>query len=159
MWREREKRDTSQAERPQEKPVLLTLCSWTASLQSCEKINFCCLRQLAFGSFVKWKKVKVLVAQSCLTLCTPMDCSSPGFSVHGVLLTTILEWVDIPISRRSSQPRDQTKVSCIAGRFFTRWATREAPSGFVMATLKKKIQAPKERNFGISSTESTQALG
>ena len=54
------------------------------------------------------KKVKVLVAQSCLTLCNPMNCSSPGFSVHGILQARILEWVAIPFSRGSSQPRDWT---------------------------------------------------
>ena len=50
-------------------------------------------------------KVKVLVTQSCLTLCNPMDCSPPGSSVHAVLQARILEWVAIPFSRRSSQPR------------------------------------------------------
>ena len=62
-----------------------------------------------------WKvwKVKVLVAQLCLTLCDPMAWSPPGFSVHGILQARILEWVTIPFSRGSSQPRDQTQVSCI----------------------------------------------
>ena len=60
------------------------------------------------------KKVKVKVAQSCLTLCDPMDCI-----VHGILQARILEWVAIPFPRGSSQPRDQTQVSPIAGRFFT----------------------------------------
>ena len=46
------------------------------------------------------------VAQSCLTLCDPMDCSLPGFSVHGILQARILEWVTISFSRGSSQPRD-----------------------------------------------------
>ena len=68
----------------------------------------------------------VYVTQSCLTLCNPMDCSPPGFSVHGVLRARILEWVAIPFSRGSSRPRDWTCVSCIAGRFFRIWATREA---------------------------------
>ena len=63
--------------------------------------------------------VCVLVTQSCLTLCNPMDCSPPGSSVHGILQERILEWVAIPFSRGSSWPRDQTWVSCIAGRFFT----------------------------------------
>ena len=45
--------------------------------------------------------------------------SPPGSSVHGILQARILEWVAIPFSRGSSQPRDQTWVSCIAGRFFT----------------------------------------
>ena len=52
------------------------------------------------------EKVKVLVAQSCLTLCDPMDCSLPGFSVHGILQAKILEWVAIFFSRGSSQLRD-----------------------------------------------------
>ena len=56
-------------------------------------------------------KVKLLVAQWCLTLCDPMDCSLPGFSVHGIVQATILEWVAIPFSRGSSQPRDGTWVS------------------------------------------------
>ena len=68
-------------------------------------------------------KVKVLVAQSCRILCHPMDCSPPGSSVYGILQARILEWVAIPFSLGSSQPRDQTWVSCIAGRFLTIWAT------------------------------------
>ena len=63
--------------------------------------------------------MKVLFAQSCLTLCDPVDCSPPGSSVHGILQAGILERVAIPFSRGSSQPRDQTEVSCIAGRYFT----------------------------------------
>ena len=51
------------------------------------------------------------------------DCSLPGSSVHGLLQTEIREWVTIPFSRGSSQARDQTWVSCMAGRFFTIWAT------------------------------------
>ena len=57
-----------------------------------------------------------------------MDCSPPSSSVHGILQARILEWVVIPFSRGSSQPRDRTQVSSIAGRFFTIWATREAQS-------------------------------
>ena len=54
-----------------------------------------------------------------------MDYSPPGSSVHGILQVRIIEWVAIPFSRGSSQPRDRTQVSHIAGRFFTIWATRE----------------------------------
>ena len=61
----------------------------------------------------------VLVAQSCPTLCNPVDWSLPGSSVHRILQAKILEWIDIPFSRRSSRLSDQTQVSCIAGRFFT----------------------------------------
>ena len=56
----------------------------------------------------------------------------PSSSVHGVLQARILEWVAMPFSRGSSQPRDQTQVSCTADRFFTSWATREAPVNCIM---------------------------
>ena len=70
--------------------------------------------------------VCVLVAQSCPSLCDPMDCSPPGSSVHGILQARILEWVAMLSSRGSSQPRDQTQVFHIAGGFFIIWVTREA---------------------------------
>ena len=53
--------------------------------------------------------VYVLVAQLCPTLCHPMDCSPPGSSVHGILQARTLEWVAIPLSRGSSQPKNQTR--------------------------------------------------
>ena len=56
---------------------------------------------------------------SCPTLCDPMDLSLLGSSVHEILQARILEWIAIPFSRGSSQPRDGTQVSCIAGRFLT----------------------------------------
>ena len=62
---------------------------------------------------------KVEVAQSCPTLCDPMDCSLPGSSVHGIFQTRVLEWVAISFSKGSSLPRDPTQVSCIVGRRFT----------------------------------------
>ena len=68
----------------------------------------------------------VLAGQSCLTLHNPSLYSPPGSSVHKILKTRILKWVVIPFSRRSSWPRNWTQISCIAGRFFTVWATREA---------------------------------
>ena len=70
---------------------------------------------------------EVKVAQSCPTFWDPMDCSSPGSSVHGILQARILKWVAIPFPRGFSG--DQTWVSCIAGRSFAIWATREAPLG------------------------------
>ena len=63
---------------------------------------------------------EVKVAQSCLTLFNPMDCT-----VHGILQARILGWVAVPFSR-CSQPRDWTQISHIAGGFFTSWATRKA---------------------------------
>ena len=70
-------------------------------------------------------KVKVLAALSCLTLRDPMDCSPPGSSAHGILRARIVVWVEISFSRGSSTPRDQTWVSCIAGRFLTISASRK----------------------------------
>ena len=63
--------------------------------------------------------------QLCPTLCNLMDCSPPGSSVHGILQTRILEWVAMPSSRGASWPRNRIWVSCIAGRIFTIWATRD----------------------------------
>ena len=68
--------------------------------------------------------MKVLVAQSCLTVCDPMGL--PDSSVRGILQTKILEWVVIPFSRGSSQPRDQTQATYIASRFFTIFALYES---------------------------------
>ena len=87
----------------------------------------------------KWSEMKVTqsclilcvcvwvceVAQLCPTLCDLVDCSPPGSSLHGILQARILGWVAFPFSRGSSQPRDWTQVSHIAGGFFTSWATRE----------------------------------
>jgi len=70
-----------------------------------------------------------LVTESCPTLCNPMNCSPPGSSFHGISQARILEWVAISFSKGSSQPRDQTRVSCvsyIAGRCFT-----AEPSGLI----------------------------
>ena len=64
------------------------------------------------------------VTQSCPTLCNPVDCSLPGSSIHGIFQGRILEWIAIPFSRRSSQPREWTQVSRIVGRCFIVW-----PSG------------------------------
>ena len=72
----------------------------------------------------------VLVAQPFTTLCESMDCHPPKSSVNGILQARILAWVAIPFSRGSSQPRDQTWVSCVAGRFFIIWTAREAQSKF-----------------------------
>ena len=65
----------------------------------------------------------VLSTQLCLTLCRPVDCNSPGFSVHGIVQARILERVAISYSRESSQPRDQTLISCIAWKILYHHAT------------------------------------
>ena len=101
----------------------LRCCTWVFS--SCGEWELLCCRAQAShcGGF---SSVKVLVAQSCPTLCDPMNCSPSGSYVHGILQARILEWVAMPFSRGSSWPRNQTRVSCISGRFFTVWATSEA---------------------------------
>ena len=67
------------------------------------------------------------VAQSCPSLCDPVDCSLPGSSVHGILQAKIQQWVAISFSRGSSRPRDQTRtwISRIGGRCFNLWAPRD----------------------------------
>ena len=71
------------------------------------------------------KKKDSEATQSCPTLCNPMDCSLPAFSVHGIFQAKVLECVVISFSRGAFRPRDQTWVSHIAGKCFTIWATRE----------------------------------
>ena len=75
---------------------------------------------IADGFFTIWA-TKVKVAQSYVTLCDPME-----YTAHGILQARTLEWVAYPFSNRSSQPRNRTGVSCIAGGFFTSWATTVA---------------------------------
>ena len=89
----------------------------SSTQQSGHLMKMCCPNERRTGL----SSVAVLVAQLCPTLCVPMDCSPPSSSGYGILRARILEWVAISFSRGSSQPRDQTWVSCIcgAGRFFT----------------------------------------
>ena len=88
--------------------------------------------------------VLCLVAQSCPTLCDPMDCSPLGSSVHGILQA-------MSSSRGSSQPRGWTQVSHIAGRFFTIWATREAQEylEWVASPFSRRSSWPRNRT-GVS---------
>ena len=66
------------------------------------------------------------VARLYPALCDPMDCSPPGSSIHAIFQARVLKWIAVCFSRGSSWPRDPTPVSCIPGRRFTIWATREA---------------------------------
>ena len=73
-----------------------------------------CLTE-CYNEDLPWSVPKVRVqAKLCPTLCNPMDCSLPGSSVHGILQTRILEWVTLPSSRGSSQPRDWTHISYVS---------------------------------------------
>ena len=91
-------------------------------------LHLLCLLHWQVGSLPLVPPEELKWSQSCPTLCDPVDCSLPGSSVHGILQVRILEWVAISFSRGASQLRDWTWVSCIAGRRFTLWATRELPA-------------------------------
>ena len=76
-----------------------------------------------------------------------------GRYVHGTLQARVLEWVAVPFSRGSSQPRDQTQVSCIAGGFFTSWATWEVahkPYSRILPTGKKSFVGKKRSNNNLN---------
>ena len=104
---------------------------------------------------------------------TPMDCYSPSdSSVHGILQARILKWIAILFSRRSSRPRDQTLVSCIACRFFTTWAIRKVPivriprayiipvnlKTWVKLTLFRKVQIVKINPRGNSLNKYNESM-
>ena len=103
--------------------VRLLVTSWTAAFQAPPSMEF---SRQEYWSGVRlpsprYTLSEVKVIQSCLTLCDPMD-----YTVHEILQARILERVAFSFSRGSSQPRNRTQVSCIAGGFFTNWAIREA---------------------------------
>ena len=94
-------------------PLLTERWPWTSHLIAL------CLSFLICKMEMKevWKSQSLSRVQFFATPWTSLS----GTSVHGILQARILEWVAIPFSRGSSQPRDQTQVSCISGRFFTIW--------------------------------------
>ena len=87
----------------------------------------------------------ILVLQLCPTLC-----SSINYTVHEILQGRILEWVAFPFSRGSSQSRDQTQVSHIAGRFFTSWAAKARTSNF---TICMEIQKTSNSQSNLEKEE------
>ena len=103
-------------------------------------------------------------AQSCPTVCDPMDCRLPGSSVHGIFQERILQWVAISYSRGSSQPRNWTCVSCIGRRIFYQYATWDSlwkqnqdtiPSERALSwrpVHAKLIENGSERNVAVSGT-------
>ena len=96
------------------------VCPMACGIHLDQGFNLCPLRWQA-DSLLLAHQGKVKVTQSHWTLCDPIE-----YTVHGILQARIVEWVTVPFSRGSSQPRYGTQVSRIAGRFFTSWATREA---------------------------------
>ena len=93
----------------------------------------------------------VSVTQSRPTPCDLMDYSPPSSSVHGIIQTRILEWVAIPFSRVSFWPRNWIWVFCIAGRFFTIWAIREAQYYYMIQQFHFWVYTPKERKQGLKT--------
>ena len=87
-----------------------------------------------------------VVTKLCSTVCGPMDCSPPGYSVHGISQAKILEWVAISFSRGSSQSRGGTWVSWIASRVFAKGATSKAPKSkctYIQTKLHKVLRKKK----------------
>ena len=101
-----------------------------------------------FSSIMIYHRIlNVVPWQPCQTLCDPMD-----YTVHGILQARILEWVAFPFSRGSSQPRDRTQASRMAGRFFASWAT-----GKDNIKLASNTWRPTRRsNTSLYSKEQTQ---
>ena len=102
-------------------------------------------RQYSWSSHLwKWK---VKVTRLCLTLCNPMD-----YTVHGIVQARILEGVAVPFSSGSSWPRNRTGVSCIAGGFFTSWATILWISSKMSFEISANSGLCRKRNFGKCSS-------
>ena len=102
------------------------------------------------------RKLKLVVrAQSCLTLCDPMDYSPPGSSVHGIFQARILQWVVMPSSRGSSQLRDQTHVfyvSCLAGRV----PPGKPPLPHYLGPIKREDENNSKQKTEVSALFSTE---
>ena len=119
---------------------LLSPCFWFLSQES--KHSHFLLSRISHVLMAWWFSRKV-GSDSC----DPMDCSPPGSSVHGVFQARILEWLAISFSRRSSQPRNRTWVSRIAGRFFTDWAIAVWLFPFFNASVKMQFRCYHELWF------------
>ena len=123
-----------------------------------KKINHLSHNRLSWIHTEYSRKWKLL---SNIRLCEPMDCSPPVSSVHVNLQARILEWVAVPFSRGSSQPRNWTRISCIVGRFFTSWTTREAKEcsyNLIIIYLKGQQRKHVTRHFS-KDTQMTEGLG
>ena len=83
------------------------------------------------------------VAQSCSTLCDPMDCSLPGSSVHGIFQAIVLEWITISLSRGSSQPRVEPRSPTLLDRCCTIWATRDTNLVLLLCVLASNVHSYK----------------
>ena len=122
--------------------VRLLATPWTVAYQAALSMGF---SRQEYWSGLPFPSPFLKVAQSCPTLCDPMD-----YTVHGILQAQILEWAAFPFSRGSSQPRDQTLVSRIEGGFFTSWATRKPKNTWSGSlSLLQGIFPTQESNQGL----------
>ena len=111
------------------------------------------LRWRAIRKFMEWIGC-CLIAQSCLTLRDPMDCSPPGFSVYGISQARILEWVAISYSRGSSQPRDWNWSPALAGWFFT-----AEPQGKTLTEWTPVCKRERTAHTGLSKSDWPDSVG
>ena len=99
------------------------------------------------------------ITQTYPTLCDPIDCSSPGSSIHGIFQAIVLEWVAISFSRGSSRSRDQTQVSRIVDRHFTIWNTKEVYQGHQPWIFIGRNGAEAEATILWAPDEKSQLIG
>ena len=92
---------------------------WEFGISRCKLVYTEWINKFLLYSTGSYIQCVALVVQSCSALCDPVDCTLVGSSVHGILQARVLEWIAIPFSIGTSQPRDRTLVSCITGRSFT----------------------------------------
>ena len=128
--------------------TIRTICS----LIKCIIVPLCFFLFVLFFGSVIHLLFCCLVAQSCPTLCDPMDCSPPGSSVLGISQARTLEWVAISCFRGSSPPRDRTLVTCISRYILYCWATREAPLIHLWNSKRKILEIYKENLIFTSTT-------
>ena len=114
---------------------LTTFSSWHLDTSGAIRgSSFCITPRHKIGTFFG--------VQLCPILCNLMDYSLPGSSVHGILQARILEWVAMPASRGASWPRNQTWVSCIAGRVFIMWAPRDPQNCWFVEGRDSRSRTP-----------------
>ena len=132
-------------------PVINTL-NWLPSLPC-----FTCLLLLVLPGITFHVNCCYLVTKSCLTLWEPTDCGPPGSSVHGISQAGRLEWVVISFSRGSSQPRNQTRISCIVGAFFTTEPPgKPAPCRWFAPTCWSQLLLLEEPDIKVFLTKSPE---
>ena len=113
-------------------PNFLNTC-YSTSWPSTYTCTHTCLKQNNTKQYVHLTLTVAKLLQLCPSLCNPMDCSLPGSSVHGILQTRILEWVAMPSFRGSSQPRDQTCISCVS--CIGRWILISSSTGAALTPV------------------------